>query len=161
MRGGYSLAFVNEEAINVASGASRGNAGLSTAVNLTNQYATVSGALPLPTTPVFLSQRTLADQTALSPTGVFWGIDPDLHAPHVHEVSLGIQRELARGTAVEARYVGTFGRDIWRGVDLNQMVLTPTFSPTSTAREAMDSWHRPPVSASTRHSTRVSPAARR
>ena len=127
VRGGYSLTFVNEETINVASGASRGNAGLTTTVNLTNQYATVSGALPLPVTPTFLSERTLADQTALGPTQVFWGIDPNLHAPHIHEISFGIQRELTRGTAVEARYVGTMGRDIWRGIDMNQMRLSPEF----------------------------------
>jgi len=58
---------------------------------------------------------------------VFWGIDPDLHAPHIHEMSIGIQREITRGMAVEARYVGTRGRDIWRGIDLNQMRITDAF----------------------------------
>ena len=127
VRGGYSLTFVNEETINVGSGASRGNAGLTTTQTLTNQYATVSGTLPLPVTPTFLPVRTLADQTAASATQVFWGIEPDLHAPHIHEFSVGIQREITRGTAVEARYVGTRGRDIWRGVDLNQMRISQAF----------------------------------
>ena len=127
VRGGYSLTFVNEETINVGSGASRGNTGLTTTLNLTNQYATVSGALPLPATPTFLSTRTLADQVGASAIAVFWGIDPDLHAPHIHEMSIGIQREITRGMAVEARYVGTRGRDIWRGIDLNQMRITDAF----------------------------------
>ena len=29
--------------------------------------------------------------------------------------------------AVEARYVGTFGRGIWRGIDYNQMQISPEF----------------------------------
>ena len=127
VRGGYSLTFVNEDTATVARTASRGNAGLSTTVNLSNQYATLSGGVPLPTTPAFLPERTLAQQLALSATGVLWGIDPNLKAAHVHQVSVGIQREIGWATAVEARYVGTFGRDIWRGVDYNQIKIAPEF----------------------------------
>ena len=127
VRAGYSLSFVNEETINTGSGASRGNAGLTTTVNMTNQYALVNAGTPLPATPAFLSTRSLADQAALSATSVLWGIDPALRSPHVHQLSAGIQRELMPGTAVEARYVGTLGRDIWRGVDLNQMRISPEF----------------------------------
>ena len=61
---------------------------------------------------------------ALSATGVLWGIDPNLASPHVHQVSVGIQRELPWSTAVEARYVGTFGRGIWRGTDFNQIMIS-------------------------------------
>ena len=109
----------------MAASAARGNSGLSTAVTLSNQYATVAAGVPLPTTPAFLTERTLAEQMALSATSVLWGIDPNIMAPHVHQVSLGIQREIGWATAVEARYVGTFGRDIWRGTDFNQMQITP------------------------------------
>jgi hypothetical protein len=45
----------------------------------------------------------------------------------VHQLSIGIQRELLWGFAGEARYVGTFGRDIWRGLDLNQMNIPQAF----------------------------------
>lgn len=127
VRGGYSLSFVNEESVNVASGVGRGNSGLTTAVNLTGQYRTVAAGVPVPATPTFLTTRTLADQLALSSSGVFWGVDPDIQSPRVHQVSVGIQRELGFATAVEARYVGTFGRDIWRGVDLNQVRISPEF----------------------------------
>jgi hypothetical protein len=127
VRGGYSLTFVNEESVTVGRGVARGNAGLTTTVNLTNLFTTVNAGVPVPATPAFLSTRTLADQLALSSSSVFWGIDPDIQSPHVHQVSLGIQRELLSGTAVEARYVGTFGRDIWRGTDLNQMRISPEF----------------------------------
>jgi hypothetical protein len=127
VRGGYSLTFVNEDQATSVRGAARGNAGLSTGVTLANQYATVTGGVPLPTTPAFLPERTLAQQMALSPTGVLWGVDPDLQFAHVHQVSIGVQREVGWSTAVEARYVGTFGRDIWRGTDFNQIQIAPEF----------------------------------
>lgn len=128
VRGGYSLGFVNEETVTVARGVGRSNAGLSTAVTLSNLYTPVAGGVPVPTAPAFLPERTLENQMALSTTGVLWGIDPDIKAPHVHQVSLGIQRELPWDTAVEARYVGTFGRDIWRGIDYNQIQLSKEFT---------------------------------
>ena len=48
-------------------------------------------------------------------------MDEGIQQPHVHQVSAGISREILWNMAVEARYVGTFGRDIFRGIDLNQM----------------------------------------
>ena len=45
----------------------------------------------------------------------------------MHQVSVGIQRELPWSTAVEARYVGTFGRGIWRGTDYNQVQISSDF----------------------------------
>ena len=127
VRGGYSLTFVNEETVTVGRAASRGNAGLSSAVTLSNQYTAVSAGVPAISTPTFLTTRTLADQIAASATGVLWGIDPDIQSPKVHQVSFGIQRELPWSSAVEARYVGTFGRDIWRGTDFNQEKISQDF----------------------------------
>ncbi len=127
MRGGYSLTFVNEESVTVARGAARGNAGLSTTRTLSQLYTTASAGIPVQQAPAFQSERTLADQIALGTTQVLWGIDPNLSAPHVHQVSLGIQRELGWATALEARYVGTFGRGIWRGRDFNQIQISPEF----------------------------------
>jgi hypothetical protein len=127
LRGGYSLTFVNEDTLTVARAASTANSGLSTGVTLSNQFAIASAGVPLPTTPEFKAERTLADQLALSTTAVLWGIDPDIKSPHVHQVSVGIQRELPWSMAIEARYVGTFGRDIWRGIDNNQIQLSQAF----------------------------------
>ena len=127
VRGGYSLTFVNEETVTVGRSASRGNTGLSSASVLSNQFARVNSGVPEVPTPAFLSTRTLANQMAASATGVLWGLDPELQAPHVHQLSFGIQRELGASTAVEARYVGTFGRDIWRGTDYNQVQISPEF----------------------------------
>ncbi len=128
VRGGYSLTFVNED---TGDGRAR-RPPVETPASarpsiLTNLYASVAGGLPLPTTPAFLNERTLAQQNALSATSLFWGIDPNLKSAHVHQVSVGIQREIGWATAVEARYVGTFGRNIWRGIDYNQMRISPAF----------------------------------
>jgi Carboxypeptidase regulatory-like domain/TonB dependent receptor len=127
VRAGYSLTFVNEETVTVGRAASRGNAGLSSAVTLANQYAFVNAGVPTIATPTFLSTRTMADQIALSASGALWGIDPNLKAAHVHQVSIGLQRELPWSMAGEVRYVGTFGRNIWRGIDFNQVNISPEF----------------------------------
>ena len=127
VRGGYSLRFVNEETVTVGRSIGRGNSGLSTGVTLSNQFAIANEGIPLPQTPTFLSERTLEDQMALSTTGILWGIDPNIEAPHVHQVSVGIQRELPWSLAAEARYVGTFGREIWRGIDYNQIEYSQEF----------------------------------
>jgi len=127
LRGGYSLTFVNEDTITVARAATTANAGLSTGVTRSNLFAIASQGVPLPMTPAFLSERTLADQLAVTTTAVLWGINPDIQSPHVHQVSVGIQRELPWSLAAEARYVGSFGREIWRGVDFNQIQLSQEF----------------------------------
>ena len=120
VRAGYSLAFVNEETVTVGTNVLGGNAGLSTAVAPSGLYAKFS-AVPAIQIPAFKSTRTLADQLALSATGTIRGVDESIQQPHVHQVSAGISREIMWNMAVEARYVGTFGRNIFRGIDLNQM----------------------------------------
>jgi hypothetical protein len=120
VRGGYSLTFVNEETITVAVNAASANAGLETTASLTNLYTTVAAGVPLVPTPEFKSVRTYADQLGVSLTSAAFTIDPKIKQPNVHQVSVGISRELLGSFAGEARYVGTFGRGLWRGVDLNQ-----------------------------------------
>ena len=127
VRGGYSMTYVDEESVTVARSVGRSNSGLTTTATRSNLFAPVSGGVPLPATPEFKSVRTLADQIALSTTAVLWGVDPDIQQPRVHQVSVGIQRELPWSLAAEARYVGTFGREIWRGVDFNQIDLSQAF----------------------------------
>jgi len=121
IRGGYSLTFVNEETMTTVDNASFSNAGLSTNATLTNLYTTVAAGIPVVPTPAFKSVRTYADQLAITPGGGVFAVDPDIKQPRVHQVSVGISRELPWRTAAEARYVGTFGRGLWRGIDLNQM----------------------------------------
>jgi hypothetical protein len=127
IRAGYSLAFVNEETVTVGSNVAGGNAGLSTAVSLTNQFARLANGVPAIPIPAFKTTRTLADQLAVSATSTIRGIQQDIKQPHIHQVSAGISREIIWNMALEARYVGTFGRDIFRGIDLNQMDAVGAF----------------------------------
>jgi isopentenyl-diphosphate delta-isomerase type 1 len=121
IRGGYSLTFVNEETITVADNASGANAGLSSDLQLSNLYTTVAAGIPGVPTPIFKSVRSYADQFDVTPGPAAFAIDPQIKQPQVHQVSVGVSRELPWRFAGEARYVGTFGRGLWRGIDLNQM----------------------------------------
>ena len=120
VRAGYSLTFVNEEGVTVGTGVGA-NAGLSTAVTQTNLYQRLGAGTPVIPTPAFKTTRTMADQIAVSSTSVIRGMDESVKQPHVHQFSAGVTREIMWNMAVEARYVGSRGRDIWRGIDLNQL----------------------------------------
>lgn len=128
VRGGYSLTFVNEESITVGQAAMGFNAGLASAATLSNQTTTVGVGVPAVPTPVFKSTRTLADQMTISATGAMGIIDPSIAQPTVHQVATSISRQLKWGFAGEARYVGTFGRGIWKGIDYNQLTIPQTFA---------------------------------
>ena len=121
VRGAYTLAFVNEETITVARNAAIGNSGLTTAALLSNQYAAVGAGAPVVPTPVFQVPRTYAQQIGLSLTSAAFGIDSEITQPRVHQFNLSVEREIGFDMAVEARYVGTLGRGIWRGVDYQQV----------------------------------------
>jgi hypothetical protein len=120
IRAGYSLTFINEEGATVGTGVGA-NAGLSTAVTVPNLFQRLSAGKPAITTPQFKSVRTMSDQVGVSLTSVIRGMDQDVETPRIHQFSTGITREIFWNMAVEARYVGTRGREIWRGIDLNQL----------------------------------------
>ena len=48
-------------------------------------------------------------------------IDPDIQTPYVNNWTVGYQRELWRNAALEIRYVGNRGNNLWRSYDLNEM----------------------------------------
>ena len=120
VRGGYSLTFVNEETITVGINATGGNVGLEADAVLTNLYTALASGVPSVPAPEFTRVRSYADQLDVSLTSAAFAIDPDIRQPTVHQVSVGVSRELPWSFAGEARYVGTFGRGLWRGIDLNQ-----------------------------------------
>ncbi|HEV8486934.1 MAG TPA: TonB-dependent receptor [Blastocatellia bacterium] len=127
IRAGYTVAYVNEETIRVAQGASANNAGLASSNNLVNLFTTVNGGVPVVPAPAFKVPRTYADQLALAPLAAAYTIDPNLKQPYVHQISLSVQREIGLDTAVEARYVGTLGRKVWQAVDLNQIKISSAY----------------------------------
>ncbi len=127
VRAGYTMAFVNEETVTVGRTASTTNSGLASTRTLLNLYNTVNAGVPVVSSPTYLVPRTYADQLALSLTSAAQTIDPNIKQPFVHQISFGIEREIGLDIAVEARYVATMGRDVWRGVELNQIGFKSDF----------------------------------
>jgi Carboxypeptidase regulatory-like domain len=47
-------------------------------------------------------------------------IDPDIRTPYVKNWTIGYQRELWSDAAIEVRYVGNRGSNLWRGYNINE-----------------------------------------
>ena len=47
-------------------------------------------------------------------------VQRDLRTPYLHQFNVGVQQELGRGRTVEVAYVGSRGRNLIRGRDVNQ-----------------------------------------
>jgi hypothetical protein len=124
VRGGYSLAYVNEDEVTAATNAIGNNFGLVAPVSLNNLAVNISAGVPVVPTPTLSTNRTYLQQFAgtNSLTPAAFAIQPNLQTPRVHELNFSIERQLPGSMAVEARYVGTLGRNLWRGVDYNQQM---------------------------------------
>ena len=90
-------------------------------------------ALP-PFTPGSLSLQTPLPTYTVNPTSFAFPIpmsgftfnrghatiDPDIRTPSVTNWTLGYQRELWRDSAIEIRYVGNRGSNLWRSYNINE-----------------------------------------
>jgi hypothetical protein len=122
IRAGYAMNFVNEDSVTAASNAINGNSGLVGSVNQTSLGYLLTGTPVIPT-PAFTPNRTYSQLVStFGFTSAAFGIQPNLRTPSEHSLSFGVQRELGWNSALEVRYVGTFSRDLWRGVDYNQNI---------------------------------------
>ena len=128
IRGGYRISYINDEFVTSANNAGVGNAAFSfssPAINpLTGTTALNANVNNLPTinAPAFSTSRTYAQNNALAGNfGTVYAINPDIQTSQIQEYSLGIQREIGFGTALEVRYVGTRSNNLLRAVDLNQV----------------------------------------
>ena len=106
----------------------RGNAGLSLEQTVTGINGTVSsGGLVPVAVPEFKIPRTARDQILADATAALFTIDENLRTPYVQQWNIGLQHEFLQNTAVELRYVGNHGVKLTRAVDLNQVLLPPSF----------------------------------
>jgi hypothetical protein len=122
VRGGYSMAFVREGLGAVISPLQSNPGGI-----LTVNKDTADGTLPLGT---LLRDSSKLAPPSFSDTPVYpyvgqifdaaFGFDPKLKTGLVHSFTFGLQREITTDTVIEARYVGTRGRDLWRRYGLNE-----------------------------------------
>ena len=123
LRAGYGIAYVNDEAIrSVDTWLNR--FGVYETANLSNLTTTIAQglpALPVPAYELPLALPVIAQRNAAG-KGTF-GIPNDLVLPYVQTWNASIGRELFWDIAIEARYVGTKGTKLQRGVDLNQVEI--------------------------------------
>lgn len=123
IRGGYSVAFVREGLANVIT-TTQANPGGFLTINLDVD----DGSLPIGT---LLSNRAALATPSFPNTPTFpfegelfdaaFGYDPKLKTGLVHSWTFGVQREIFKDTVVEARYVGTRAKDMWRRYNLNEI----------------------------------------
>jgi hypothetical protein len=130
-RGGYSVAY---ERHGLSTFIQRYDGNPGSAVTISR---TASGAFPLvpagESWPVLLSQRERLYIPEFDPNPSFpiavqpnrgstiEGFAPDVKIGSAHTWNVSWQRSLGRDMAVEARYVGTYGRDQWSTLNYNAM----------------------------------------
>ena len=128
VRGGYSLNYVLDNNLTTVSNAFGNNEGLSQTVAVTGLSGTVSGGGLVPVeTPDFNIPRTARDGVLADPFAALFTFDPDLRTPYVQQWNVGAQYQLLADTALEVRYVGNRGNDLFRAIDLNQLRLPDSF----------------------------------
>jgi Carboxypeptidase regulatory-like domain/TonB-dependent Receptor Plug Domain len=111
MRGGFGIAFDRyQSGAGVGSGA-------------TNQPFVFNPTL----TNGFLQDIVPGGGGALAPQAV-QGVDPNAKWPTVYSYSVGIQREIWKGTVVDVAYVGSQSRHNTRRVNLNVLPFGTTFT---------------------------------
>ncbi len=123
IRGGYSINYVNDQAILTAENASINNDGLIGQQALTDLVTTMSAKLPAFAPPPFQVPRFASDNFNLNPVAAIFAIDPNLRTPYVQQWTFGIQRQIVRDTVVEVRYAGNHGTKLLRGFDYNQVII--------------------------------------
>ncbi|MFN0124456.1 MAG: carboxypeptidase regulatory-like domain-containing protein, partial [Blastocatellia bacterium] len=129
-RGGYRQSFLNDQMITTLNNAAAGNAGLGTTTVGALNPATGNTALNArlnalpgitsPGSPVVPRTFTQNNGAGFGFFGTVFGIDPNIQTPKVEEYNFGIQREFG-ANAIEIRYVGGRGDNLWRSIDYNQI----------------------------------------
>lgn len=122
LRAGYSINWVNDNAILAPESALEINEGLQAIVANTGLSDTLSTAIPRIPTPTFKAPLKQSDNFALDPFAALGAIDPNLRRPYAQQYTVGIQHEWKQ-TVFEARYVGNHVVGAYRAFDFNQVLL--------------------------------------
>ena len=124
LRGGYSMSYVNDQAIYSPESLLELNSGLQGFAIDTGLSNRVSTGLPQIISPDYHVPRTVADNYADDVLNTVGMIDPNLRHPRVQQYSIGVQHDF-KGTVFEARYVGNHVVGAYRAFDYNQVVIGP------------------------------------
>lgn len=122
IRGGYSIAYANDNTINTVYNTVAVNNGLSSAINVANLQGRLTGNRVNVPTPQFQIPTTSETQFNLTPSSppVQGLVNPDLATPYVQQWNFSLQQEW-KGFVFEGRYVGNHVVKQFRVVDFNQI----------------------------------------
>jgi hypothetical protein len=125
VRGGYSLTYY-DEGTNMFAFNAGSNPGLGQSLRLQPGIGFQPGQLTLQTPlPPFVAfpevYKETFPQSDFTFSNSFRTMKRDLDTPYVHSWNIGVQRQIMKGTVVEARYVGTRGEHIWRTFNINEV----------------------------------------
>ncbi|HEX2272150.1 MAG TPA: TonB-dependent receptor, partial [Pyrinomonadaceae bacterium] len=123
IRGGYSISYLRDgfTVISNAMGVGTTNPGLIATAAVTTPTGVLTGAgVPLPPQS-FTMPITDRTNNVLNPNNSLWAIDPNLRTPYAQQWSFGIEREIARDTAIEIRYAANHALKLYRAVDFNEI----------------------------------------
>jgi hypothetical protein len=135
IRAGYSIHFVNDEAIRSADNASANNPGLSSAAGVSgcctsNSISGNAGAglatPPSVATPTFGIPTTFQNNlTNLRSPQAGFLVDPNIATPYVQEWNLSVQRDIGWKTSLAVSYIGNKGTGLYQVIDYNQVLINP------------------------------------
>jgi hypothetical protein len=123
-RAGYSINYVNDQAIVAPENMTEANSGLQGSAQDTGLSGRVSTNLPPIQVPTFHVPLTLADNYANDPFNTVGTINPNLRTPYVQQYQFSIQHQ-HRDTIFEVRYVGNHAVRGYRAFDQNQVIIGP------------------------------------
>jgi hypothetical protein len=126
VRGGFSVAFINDEAVRAVQLVAETNPGLTTTLTTPDTFGLLSSdvntilndQLAPPEVVVPLSY---ADAFAQNSQLFIAGVKPDLETPYYQQWNLSVERELGWDTALAVRYVGNRGRKLLSNINYNDV----------------------------------------
>jgi hypothetical protein len=119
-RAGYSVAYVTDEAIQVAEGFTAENPGLQAFLYQPDLKGFMNTSRPALPAPPFQVPLKFSDDYANNPDVEFGLLDPNLRTPYVQQWNVSIQHEI-KGTILEVRYIGNHATKLLRAFDYNQV----------------------------------------
>jgi hypothetical protein len=127
IRGGYALTYY-DEGTNFFASTAGNNVGQSQSLNLTPGTPGFSpGGLSLTSTLPALAAFPGQYQDVFNQSDFTFGstnfatMKDDLRTPYVQQWNIGVQREIAKNTVIEARYIGNKASHVWRTFNINEV----------------------------------------
>ncbi|HJR61218.1 MAG TPA: TonB-dependent receptor [Vicinamibacterales bacterium] len=125
IRGSYSLTYY-DEGTNMFAFNAGSNPGYGQSLRLQPGIGFQPGELtlqtPLPPFVAFpLEYKEVFPQSDFTFSNGFRTMKDDLQTPYVHSWNIGVQRQIAPHTVIEARYLGTRGENVWRTYNINEV----------------------------------------